>query len=73
MAFAFAGFASFGGLPFLALLESQMGRGLDALLAQTLVLDLLLVLDLALFLFAFEGDDFIGVELFVREQILINK
>ena len=73
MAFASACFASFGGLPLLALLEGQMGRWLDALLAEALVLDLLLMLNLALFLFAFEGDDLVGVELLVREQVFINK
>ena len=31
------------------------------------------MLNLALFLFAFEGDDLVGVELLVREQVFINK
>ena len=55
------------------LFERHMRRRFYPLLAQALVLDLLLMLNLALFLFAFEGHHFVGVELLVREQVFIYK
>ena len=73
MAFAFAGFAAFGALVFLAFFGRHMRGRFNTLFAQTLVLDLLLMLDHSLFLFALEGFYLFGRQLLVAKEVFVDK
>ena len=73
LSFTLARFALFCGLTLFAFLGRQVWRRFDTLLAQTLVLYLLLMLNHPLFLFADQSLDLLFGERFVREQVLVDK
>ena len=73
MPFAFTRFASFFGSMRFAFFRCHVWRRFDSLFAQPLVLNLLLVLNHPLFVFALERLHFFGSKRFVRQQVIVNQ